>query len=308
MSTLVIGGNGFVGAHLVDALGARGNDVQVFDRFRDGGARFSASNVTRFVGDFTNPEDVRHAVDGQETVVHSLSATTPASAARDDITKNLLPTLDLLDRCVATGVKRVTFVSSGGTVYGSSQSPVPEDAPLRPISSYGIGKISIERYLEQYHREHGLEYTVLRLSNPYGYAADGSLPKFGVIPALLRSATTDQKFTVLGNGNMIRDYIPVTAATEAIADLLALPAPLHRTYNVGSGLGHSVLDVLTYVEAAAGIAFERISTPQPASFVESIVLDIARLASEVDSVKSGVVPLDDGISEMWQKLDEARGK
>ncbi|MFI5270308.1 MAG: NAD-dependent epimerase/dehydratase family protein, partial [Chloroflexota bacterium] len=112
------------------------------------------------------------ALSGAGTVYHMFSATVPGSAEQNpllDLEGNVGLTLDLLGRCVKAGVKKVLFVSSGGTVYGAPQSlPITEDAATRPINIYGAGKLAIENYLRCYRHSHGLDYVVLRLSNPYG--------------------------------------------------------------------------------------------------------------------------------------------
>ena len=123
-------------------------------------------------GDFTQIDDLRPAIQGAECVVHCLTTTTVHSSNADmpfDIDSNLVGTVRLLQECVAAGVKRVVFVSSGGAVYGPTDVvPTPESSLAHPICSYGVVKLAIENYLHMFHHLHGLEYSVLRLSNPYG--------------------------------------------------------------------------------------------------------------------------------------------
>jgi UDP-glucose 4-epimerase len=123
-------------------------------------------------GDFTNAVDLERAVDGCTSCVHLVSTTLPKSsnlAPAYDVESNLVGTIRLLELAVRRGMRKVVFVSSGGTVYGIPRSiPIVETDPTEPISSYGITKLAIEKYLHLFHVMHGLDYSILRLSNPYG--------------------------------------------------------------------------------------------------------------------------------------------
>jgi UDP-glucose 4-epimerase len=119
--TLVIGANGFIGSHLVDALSGVGHEVTAFDRFSSGTPTFLADDVRVFRGEFLSRADLESAVDGQDYVVHTLSTTTPASAESDptlDIRTNVAQTVELLESSVDAGVKHVYFSSTGGAIYG----------------------------------------------------------------------------------------------------------------------------------------------------------------------------------------------
>jgi len=171
MRVLVLGGCGFIGSHVVDALMDRGNSVGVFDR---GPERFRAPvpKVDYHFGDFTEKSALLEAMSGADAVVHLVSTTFPGTANHDapgDVAGNLLGTLGVLDAMVSLGVRRIIYLSSGGTVYGVPEvEPIPEDHPLRPINSYGIVKVAIEHYLELYRRSYGLSTLAIRPENPFG--------------------------------------------------------------------------------------------------------------------------------------------
>lgn len=295
---LVVGGNGFLGAHLVDALVADGWQVDVFDRFSTS-PRYRSAAPRALQGTFSVGDAIREAVAGHDLVVHALSATTPAQGLggpQADVQANVMPTLDLLGEAVRTGVGRVLFISSGGTVYGSTAAAVPEDAPLLPISPYGIGKVAIEHYLRHFAIEHGLSSAVLRVANPYGLRADGTLPEFGLVSALLRAAAVGGRATRLGDGSMVRDYLhvdDVVAQVRAVIADDAFTGPL----NIGSGVGRSVQEIIEHVRAATGAALPVDERPAPASFVERIVLDTSRFADRFGALPG--VPLDVGIARTW---------
>jgi UDP-glucose 4-epimerase len=153
MKALVIGGCGFIGSHVVDALLASGASVRVFDRQHE---RFRPPlrGVEYCIGDFADKMAVAEALTGMDTVLHLVSSTFPGTAnlaPAIDVRDNLINTLGLLDLMVEMRIPRLLFLSSGGTVYGApDRVPVPEDHPLRPINSYGIVKVAIEHYLEMY--------------------------------------------------------------------------------------------------------------------------------------------------------------
>ena len=172
-SCLVLGGAGFVGSHLTAALAQSGQQVKVFERPHvDRLAQLPRKGVEVFTGDLLNPQALIPALRGTETVFHLVSTTLPKSSNDNpayDVESNVVGGLRLLALCREHGVRKVVFVSSGGTVYGIPKSvPVAEDHPTDPICSYGIHKLALEKYLQLAHRLHGLEYCILRPANLYG--------------------------------------------------------------------------------------------------------------------------------------------
>jgi UDP-glucose 4-epimerase len=170
---LVVGANGFLGSHLVDALVASGHRVTAFDRFSGAGTpMFHSTEVEIKRGEFLSRTDLEAAVAGQDLVFHFLSTTTPATAERDptlDLRTNIAQTLELLESCVAAGVAHFYYASTGGAIYGMQGKPsYDENDRALPISPYGIGKLTIEHYLRYFATVHGLRSTALRISNPYG--------------------------------------------------------------------------------------------------------------------------------------------
>ena len=171
MKSLIIGGNGFIGTHLTDRLLGGGHRVRVYDR---GLNKFRAlPRAAEYVeGELGNHGLIREALNGVEVVYHFVSTTLPKTSNDDpiyDVRSNLVDTLQLLESCVEAGVRKVVFASSGGTVYGVPQEvPLTEKHPTAPITSYGVVKLAIEKYLGLFSHLHDLDYTVLRISNPYG--------------------------------------------------------------------------------------------------------------------------------------------
>ena len=171
MRTLVLGGCGFIGSHVVDRLLAVGQNVRVMDR---GPEKFREPlpQVEYVLGDFSDGSAVVEAMADVDIVLHLVSATVPGTAALDpgaDVSRNLLPTIGLLENMRKVHVPRLVYLSSGGAVYGVPEViPTPEEHPLRPTNSYGIVKAAIEHYVRMYSGNESLAATIIRPSNPYG--------------------------------------------------------------------------------------------------------------------------------------------
>ncbi|MEZ4824386.1 MAG: NAD-dependent epimerase/dehydratase family protein [Ignavibacteria bacterium] len=222
---LVLGGGGFIGSHLTEELLNSGYDVTVFDKLN-----FSRKNISGFPdrikiseGDFNNEIDIENAMDGADYVFHLVSSTLPASSNENpayDVETNLISSLNLFQKCVERKIKKVIFLSSGGTVYGIPESvPVSESNNTNPICSYGIVKKAIEDYLFMFQKIYGLDYFVFRLSNPYG-ERQNPLAAQGAIPVFMNNAIEDRQINIWGDGEVVRDYIYIKDAVKVLADSL----------------------------------------------------------------------------------------
>lgn len=283
--TLVLGANGFVGSHLVDALVQDGHSVRAFDRFGSKEPVYEDSDkVEMFVGDYLNKGDLKEALKNIEYVFHFISTTTPITAENDpvvDIETNMRMSVELLQLCVEEGVERVIFASTGGAIYGNK----PEGARLKetdsaePVSPYGIGKLTIENYLRFFRIKHGLSSTALRISNPYG-ERQPMHRKQGVIPIFLDNIYNDKPLTVFGDGDMVRDYIYVKDVAQIAASIFDKPN-IQPVYNLGSGKGNTVNDLIELSKKITGkdIAVERREVPP--TFVKEVVLDNNLLLNEI---------------------------
>lgn len=243
----VLGAGGFIGTNLCLGLAGRVDALRAFGRRQSfpeamGGCEWMP-------GDFADSNYLPAAVAGCDVVFHLVNATTPASANINkvaDLESNVSKTLHLLDACRESGVRRVVFVSSGGTIYGiPNQVPTPETAPTNPITSYGISKLAIEKYLGLYEHLYGLEYRVLRVANPFG-PYQTALKNQGVIAAFLGRAINGKPIEVWGDGTVTRDYVYIDDVIEAMK-LAAIHEGTGRIFNVGSGEGRSINDVVASI-------------------------------------------------------------
>jgi UDP-glucose 4-epimerase len=303
---LVIGANGFIGSHLVDALVDAGHEVTAFDRFSSRMPTFRATGVNIVVGEFLSRADIDSAVRGQDYVYHFLSTTTPATAESDptlDIRTNLAQTVELLESCVDAGIVHFYFASTGGAIYGQQgKSEYSETDPVLPVSPYAIGKLAIERYLDYFSTTRGLTSTAFRISNPFGPRQHPN-KKQGLIPIALRQILLGRPVVQYGDGSMVRDYVYVEDLVQMIVPTLGrTTAPL---YNLGSGVGHSVSEVLSSLRRVTDIDFEVVSRATPPTFVDRVVLDTTRFRTEFES--NPLTPLDDGVRVTFNEMKEELG-
>lgn len=281
---LVLGGGGFLGTNLCRALLERGAHVQAFGRSKS----FPAAIDERVIwtsGEFTDVVALAKAVEGQDIVFHLIGGSIPESSNRDpaaDLVMNTLATTHLLDICRGEKVRKVIFVSSGGTVYGvPARVPISEAEPTDPISAYGISKLATEKYLALYRHLYGLNYQIFRLANPYG-RYQSPHRKQGVVAALIYRALAGEPLEIWGTGDVTRDFIHVTDAIEALLEGVDYTGP-HRVMNVGSGVGRTVADVVRDIESVlGGNALRREYREGRAADVPVNVLDIALITRETN--------------------------
>lgn len=299
---VVVGANGFIGSHLVDSLASAGHEVSAFDRFRSAEPSFTAPGVKILQGEFLSRADLETAVRGQDYVFHFLSTTTPATAESDptlDIRTNVAQTVELLESCVEAGVKRVYFASTGGAIYGQQgQAEYAETDQALPVSPYGIGKLSIEHYLHYFRTKHGLKSTALRISNPYGTRQKADR-KQGLIPIALRQIALGRPVVRMGDGSMVRDYVYVEDLVRMLVPMVGIETQ-YDLYNLGSGTGHTVNEIIESLRRVTGIDFEITELPTPATFVDRVVLDTARYRSEF--AEEALTSLDEGVRLTYNEI------
>lgn len=277
---LVLGGNGFIGSHLVDGLVNQGIHTRVFGRTHLGGtSNLQKSPLLELVeGDFIHEGDLRGAIEGCDICYHLISTTLPKSSNDDpgfDVRTNIAGTLRLLDYAVENRLKKIIFLSSGGTVYGPpKESPINESHPTDPICSYGITKLAIEKYLELYRVLHGLNYTILRLSNPYG-ERQRILATQGAVAVFLNKAINNEPIEIWGDGSVVRDYIHISDVISALLVAKNYEGD-QRVFNIGAGEGRSLNDLIETIEQVIGHTVARNYKPARTFDVPVSVLSIAK--------------------------------
>jgi UDP-glucose 4-epimerase len=251
-SCVVLGGGGFLGTNLCRRLVATGARVRAFGRSR--AFADNLAGVDWHEGELEDAAAVAATIESCDVVYHLIHANTPYSANLDmagDLRRSVIPSLALLDACRKANVARVVFVSSGGTLYGAAtEIPTPETAPTDPITAYAIGKLMIEKYLGLYERLYGLSFRVLRVANPFGpfqLATKGQ----GLIAMLLSRVMQGQPAEIWGDGSVVRDYVFIDDVVDAM-QAAASDRSDGRVFNVGSGRGRSIRDIIAAIEAQLG--------------------------------------------------------
>ena len=252
---LITGGNGFIASHLVDILAASGHKVTVLDVYPR--PYDSLPRGVNFVqGTLQDIHLVRRTLEDHriELVYHAAWANIHETALKDpvaDVQTNLVASINLLSACQDTGVKRVIYLSSGGTVYGLPKHiPIPENHPTNPINAYGITTLTVEKYLHMFHHLYGLEYTILRPSVPYG-PRQNPFHHQGVVTVFIYKALIQEPITIFGDGEVVRDYFYIgdlTRALETSKDLVFDPS--NNTFNLGGMQPHSLNELVKKIESA----------------------------------------------------------
>jgi len=253
MKILVVGGNGFIGSHLVDRIVGRRWDVTVLD-LHDRAFNGLPPEV-RFIEAGLSNVDLEELVSGLDAVVHLAWSSIHEVSNRDpaaDVQANLVPTLELIGACARQKVKRFVFTSSGGTVYGPARSlPIGEDHPKNPLSAYGINKLSVEKYLHMYHELHGLDYAVLRPSVPYG-PRQNPLGRQGAVAVFLYRIARGLPLEIWGDGSVSRDYFYVGDLADALLRTIEADLDDERVFNIAGDREISLRELVGLVEVTVG--------------------------------------------------------
>ena len=212
-------------------------------------------NVRSLEADLTVDMDFDSILKGQEVVYHLVSTTVPTTSNQhisQELISNVVFSANLFEACIRCGVKKVVFISSGGTVYGKEVGcPLKEKTATNPISSYGVQKITIEKLLYLYRYMYGLDYRIIRLANPYGpYQRPNGV--LGAVTTFTYKALKGDEIAVYGDGSVVRDFIYIDDAIRAIMKIVE-GENKHRIFNLGCGYGTSIKQVLETIEKALGI-------------------------------------------------------
>jgi UDP-glucose 4-epimerase len=302
MRIALTGASGFLGSVLARHLVAAGHEVRALTRTLPRQDTGADPRLRRIQGDLASPRDAAALIEDAEVVVHLAWTNTPLTSNAhlpSDAAANLLPTLTLIEAMRATGNRaHVVFASSGGAVYGdaASRRPFREDDVCRPQTSYGIQKLTAEHYLRMA-SEHGwLTATTLRIANPYGVLLPPERRQ-GFIGTAVAQIRSGDAVRVFGNPANVRDYVHITDVCRAY-ELALVPREPFDVFNIGSGTGQSVEDILGLIREIEG---DRV-TVHPESFAAAdeltswVVLDVAKARDELEWAPR--ISLRDGLKDL----------
>lgn len=299
MNIVLFGAAGFIGTNLIMEL-ARDpeNSITAVDRsiefFRPLDA-LGIPGLQMIEADLTLDADYESLVRDQDIVYHLISTTVPTTSNRaiaEELKGNVVLSANLFEACVHQKVKKVVFLSSGGTVYGKEAAcPLAEETPTNPITSYGVQKITIEKLLYLYHYMYGLDYRIIRLANPYGpYQRPNGI--LGAVTTFIYKALRGEEIQVFGDGSVIRDFIYIDDAVKGILKIVN-GANKHHTYNLGSGYGTSINQVIDTIQDVLGLGINVKHIEARKVDVPINYLDIGRF--ETDYGELNPVELKEGI-------------
>jgi UDP-glucose 4-epimerase len=263
VKSLVTGGAGFIGSHLVDALAARGDEVLVLDDLSSGKrenlAEALEAGVTLAELDVADAQAVLAAIEGfaPDSVFHLAAQIDVRRSMADpgfDARLNVVGTVNVLEAAARAGAGRLVFTSTGGAIYGEGEGredelPFAETARCEPFSVYGQSKLAAEGYVSLYERTRGLPAATVRLGNIYGPRQDPAT-EAGVVAIFCGLARDGGQPTVYGTGEQTRDYVYVADVVDAL--LATERSGEHGPLNVGTGAETSVLRLVELIGGAAG--------------------------------------------------------
>jgi len=308
MKVLVTGGAGFIGSHVVEHALRAGHQVSVLDDLSTGKRANVPPKVPLFETDLRNREEVARVLSlvRPQAVSHHAAQSSVAISMRDpylDTAVNVLGGINLLDACVANGVERLVFASTGGAMYGNvpEGKRAPEETRPAPISPYAISKLAFEQLLAVYRTQHGLRTTIFRYSNVYGPRQDPH-GEAGVVAIFSGLILRGQRLCINarrtpGDEGCVRDYVFV--ADVARANVAALEGRLQeRLVNVATGQPTSTRDLATrlLLIARPKTAHDFTAAPPRPGDVEYTVLDNTRFKLAFGSP----VSLEQGLQQTYE--------
>lgn len=282
-TTLVTGGAGFIGSHIVDALLARGHLVHVLDDLSSGRRENLSGQAELHVLDIRSEQAAALIAERRPQAIFHLAAQMDVRRSTEDpafdASVNILGTLNLLRAAVDAGVEHFVFASTGGAIYGEQDVfPAPEGHPERPVSPYGVSKLAGERYIYYFHAQHGLDATCLRFANVYGERQNPH-GEAGVVAIFLKRLLADEAPTINGDGLQTRDYVHVSDVVAA--NLAALGLTGFHIFNVGTGVETNVVDLYAGLRGAIGSHLEPIHGPAKPGEQRRSSVDASRLRAEL---------------------------
>lgn len=274
-------GAGFIGMSLVDQLLANGVEVSVLDHKACPPALHG--RVRWHQGDFKDEALLRRALVDADVAYHLVSSTVPGDdqvSVVAELSDNIFSTIRFIDTCIALGVPRIVFVSSS-SVYGLQEAtPIPETAATNPISSHGIHKLTIEKYLLLYRFDHDIDVRIIRLSNPYG-PGQNLLGRQGFVAIAVGRIISGDTILLRAGGTPIRDFIFIDDVTRALV-LAAAMDDVPPILNLGTGEGHSLAEVIRTIGDLLGRQLPTVDGPLRKADIPTSVLDVSLIRHTLD--------------------------
>lgn len=291
---IVTGGAGFIGSHLVDRLISENFDVIIIDNLSTG-KRENINSKAEFIHKDIRDEDISSIIKSYtpDYIFHLAAQIDVRKSLKEplwDENINIQGTLNLLNAASLAKVKKFIFASTGGAIYGEVENAAEERIP-RPLSPYGVAKLTCEHYLRVYSKWRGLSFTALRYGNVYGPRQD-PLGEAGVVGIFCKHLILGGGLVLYGYGEMIRDYVFVSDVVEA--NIKAVERGDGEIYNIGTGKATSVKELFNILKDISGGNIEPDYREAREGEIHEIWLNITKASKELDWEPK--VPLKEGLS------------
>jgi len=281
---LITGGAGFIGSHVADLFLGNGYHVEVIDDLSNGKAVNVPERATFHRISVTSPEAARVVREGRfDVLVHLAAQMDVRRSVADplfDATTNILGIVNLVEAVRGSGYKtRVVFTSTGGAIYGDFNTPPNfETFPKEPDSPYAISKLASEYYLAYYGRLHGVEHVSVRFGNVYGPRQDPH-GEAGVVAIFCNQILQGKPLTIFGDGEQTRDYVYVGDVANAVWLGATFPLPPagpldSRSFNIGTGVGTSVVELARLLQQAARSNVDVVFAPRRSGELQESFLNV----------------------------------
>jgi len=298
LKVAVIGSNGFIGSHLTNYLLTQKNiQLTLFGRSKNSS---SNSKIPYHQINLMDSESNSNYFKEIDLVYYLVSETIPANSWANplvDVEKNLVPFLTFAECISKLKVKKIVYLSSAGTVYGTTNQKVNEEFDKNPFSPYGITKLTIENFLRYYKIKYNINYDVYRISNVYGCGQDTS-KGLGLINTLLEKIIAENKITIFGDGNNLRNYVYVNDVAKLLSLSLSNPIHTSEVYNLSSNDTLTINEIVELIRKAVTEKFTIQHTEKRESDNAAIDLDNSKLRNAMKGFY--FTPIQQGILETYQ--------
>ena len=302
---LILGGSGFIGSNLIASLLSSGHLVSNFDRPGTSPKQFDINSNYRFVpGSITDNSHLRNVFNQEpfDCIVHLVSSLIPSSDYDEffaDREINLTAGYEIVKNMMSNGCRKIIYFSSGGTIYGKNGKDINTELdPLCPLNYYGYSKLAMEEFYRLSSRIHAINHIIIRPSNPYG-SGQNLFGKQGLITVALGRILQNKPIEIWGDGNVVRDYIHIQDLSKAIISLIESNVE-NQVFNIGSGQGHSVNDIIQIIQDVTG-------KNAGIEFKPSRPVDIPVNILSIDKLKAATnweptINLKEGIILLWNEM------
>lgn len=274
MKILVTGGAGFIASQIADGYINEGHEVIILDNLITGFEK-NLNPKAKFVKADIRDKELSDLFKNEkfDLINHHAAQMDVRRSVADpsfDADCNIIGTINLLQNCIATGVKKIIFASTGGAVYGEqSYFPADENHPTNPLSPYGISKLAVEKYIYFYHAQYGLQYNILRYANVYG-PRQNPFGEAGVVAIFASRLLKKDQPTINGTGKQTRDYVFVGDVVKA--NILSLSNNNNSIYNIGTGIETDVNELYSKISGISGANFsEKHGPAAPGEQMRSVI-------------------------------------